>query len=569
VIHDASEELPLAARARILVFEGAEPIPSHYLDGSGEAWEVVRVRSVQEGVARLQTEHFDGIYASTQDPKVWQRTWSLLQTDAILEVLDQGVAALQPDFRILWANATFEKWCGGPVKGRLFQEALGCDSPPCHNALLGKPITTRLQRPDGQTLELRLLPVKDAAGEVRELIALCRDVTAEASRQRKLDRLHQAGRELAALSADQLADMDVHERVAVLKENIRKLTHDLLQYDVIEIRLLDPTTGRLEPLLAEGMTPEAASRELYAKEQDNGVTGYVAATGKSYVCTDTATDPHYIEGAAGARSSLTVALTWGDNSKVIGTFNVESPQVGAFGDEDLQFAEIFCRELANALHTLQLLVVEQQTATTRSIEAINRQVALPVDEILAAATSILDHWIGHDPEVADKLRKVIANARLIKHNIQKVGQDMAPGPRPLSFPGLEAPSRLRGKHVLVVDNDDRVRRSAHDILGRMGCVVETARDGKEAQTMAKLSDYDAMLADIRLPDLSGYEVFRALREAQPTARVILMTGYGYDPSHSIVKARQDGLRFVLYKPFRVEQLVSALESPEGPPQPAL
>ena len=53
-----------------------------------------------------------------------------------------------------------------------------------------------------------------------------------------------------------------------------------------------------------------------------------------------------------------------------------------------------------------------------------------------------------------------------------------------------------------------------------------------------------------------------------TARVILMTGYGYDPSHSIVKARQEGLRFVLFKPFRVEQLLSALESPEPPPQAA-
>ena len=54
---------------------------------------------------------------------------------------------------------------------------------------------------------------------------------------------------------------------------------------------------------------------------------------------------------------------------------------------------------------------------------------------------------------------------------------------------------------------------------------------------------------------------RSLREAQPKARVILMTGYGYDPSHTLVKARQDGLRCVLFKPFRVDQLLSALASP--------
>ncbi len=559
----AAEPSSPSPPARILVFEGTDPIPNHYLDGSGAPWEVVRVHDVQEGIARLQSEHFDGVYATTQDPKVWQRTWSLLQTDAILEVLDQGVAAVHLDFRILWANATFERWCGGPARDRLFDEALGVPADmPLRTALLGRPVTTRIQRPNNQWLELRVMPLKDSSGRVIELIALCRDVSAEVSRQQKLDRLHQAGRELAALNAEQLEDMEMEERVALLKHNIRSLTHDLLQYDVVEVRLLDPATGKLEPLLAEGMTPEAASRELYARTEGNGVTGYVAATGKSYICTDTANDPHYIEGAKGARSSITVALTWGD--KIIGTFNVESPQEGGFGEEDLQFAEIFCRELANALHTLELLLVEKRAATTRSIEAIDRQCALPVDEILTAATSILDRWIGHEPEMADKLKKIIVNARSIKQGIRKVGEDLAPAIMPLPFQSSEAPGRLRGKRVLVVDNDDRVRRSAHDILGRMGCVVETARDGKEAQTLAKSSPYDAMLADIRLPDVSGYDVYRALREAQPGTRVILMTGFGYDPTHSLVKARQEGLRFVLYKPFRVEQLVAALESPEAP-----
>ena len=78
--------------------------------------------------------------------------------------------------------------------------------------------------------------------------------------------------------------------------------------------------------------------------------------------------------------------------------------------------------------------------------------------------------------------------------------------------------------------------------------------------MARLASYDAIVADIRLPDLSGYEVYRALREAQPSARVILMTGYGYDPGHSLVRARQEGLRHVLFKPFRVDQLRDALRN---------
>jgi DNA-binding NtrC family response regulator len=38
-----------------------------------------------------------------------------------------------------------------------------------------------------------------------------------------------------------------------------------------------------------------------------------------------------------------------------------------------------------------------------------------------------------------------------------------------------------------------------------------------------------------------------------------MTGFGYDRDHTIVKARREGLKFVLYKPFRLDQLVSAIE----------
>jgi len=353
--------------------------------------------------------------------------------------------------------------------------------------------------------------------------------------------------------------MDVTDRIELLKVNIRRFTHDLLHYDVIEIRLLDPESGKLEPLLAEGITPEAAQRELYARPDGNGVTGFVAATGTSYLCPDTANDPLYIEGAQGARSSLTVPLILGD--QVLGTFNVESPQPGAFSEQDLQFAEIFSREIAAALHTLELLTAEKRTTASRSIEAVNREVVLPVDDILAAATSVLERWIGHEPEMADKLKTIIARARFIKESIQKVGQDMAPPIKTSSAPAADAHPSLRGLRVLVADSDERVRRSAHGLLGRFGCTVETARDAKEALTMARLGTYDVIVVDIRLPDMSGYDAFCGLRKAQPTARVILMTAYGYDPSHSIVKARQEGLHTVLYKPFRVDQLLDALEKP--------
>ena len=93
-----------------------------------------------------------------------------------------------------------------------------------------------------------------------------------------------------------------------------------------------------------------------------------------------------------------------------------------------------------------------------------------------------------------------------------------------------------------------------------GVTVETAHNGEEALLMARSFQYDAVLADIRLPDMSGYDCFCQIREGQRDLPVILMTGFGYDPGHSIVKARQQGLKSVLYKPFRVDQLLDEVET---------
>jgi len=582
----------VSQRRRILVLQS----PSHQDDQRGKGlseeptnfqneYDSVRVDSLARAVELLRTERFDAVFTETSAPDQNQWAANLLQAEQILGALPEGVAGVDAELRVLWANAAFENWCGGPCTGRSFYDALGSpetlgpDYNPFHTALAGATAITRLhcrgmegtQSSRSRYLELHVTPIQEAdrnqgspsAPRISQLIAMCRDVTAEVHQQQKLDALHQAGRELNALSADQLADMSVEERIELLKLNIRRFTHDLLHYDVIEIRLLDPKTGQLAPLLEEGMTPEASHRQLYARTEDNGVTGYVAATGKGYLCPDTAIDSHFIEGSPGARSSLTVPLISQD--QVIGTFNVESPKPNAFSTEDLQFAEIFGQKIAAALHTLELLSAEKRSTASQSIEAVNREVAMPVDEILAAATSVLDRYIGHEPEMADKLRKILNSARAIKMCIQKVGENIAP-PAAGAKPGEDLKSRLKGLRVLVADQDDRVRRSAHAILGRFGCVVETAGDAQEALTMARLSNYDAILADIRLPDLGGFETYQRLKQVQPQAKVILMTAFGYDPSHCIVKAHQEGLKFVLYKPFRVDQLLDALEKSGSPPR---
>ena len=274
------------------------------------------------------------------------------------------------------------------------------------------------------------------------------------------------------------------------------------------------------------------------------MTGFVAATGKSYLCEDTTEDPLYLEGCKGAKSSLTVPLILHD--EVIGTFNVESPEPRAFTESDMQFLEIFTRDVAVALNTLELLVAEKATTAAESVEAIHSAVALPVDEILNDAVNVMERYIGHEPEVVERLQRILRNARDIKQVIQKVGPEDGAQPGPSAGRcRIEQRPLLRGRRVLVVDADESVRSAAHALLERYGCIVETAHDGGEAvcmvRNLAADDGYDCIIADIRLPDMTGYELMLKLQGILDAVPLVLMTGFGYDPGHSIVKARQAGL----------------------------
>lgn len=250
------------------------------------------------------------------------------------------------------------------------------------------------------------------------------------------------------------------------------------------------------------------------------------------------------------------------HDRVIGTFNVESPKPGAFDNTDLQFLEIFSRDVAASLNTLELLVAEKASTAAESVEAIHGAVALPVDAILHEAVGVMEKYIGHDADVVARLQQILRNARDIKQVIQRVGETMTPTHAHAQLRQQDRRPGLAGRRVLVVDADDQVRSAAHSLLERYGCTVEAARDAAEAVSLVRASSgeaYDVIFADIRLPDMSGYELLLKLREIIDPVPLVLMTGFGYDPGHSIVKARQAGIDLVLYKPFRIDQLLDIVD----------
>jgi CheY-like chemotaxis protein len=573
--------------------------------------DLVWVHSILQAAKELNQSSFDGVWIDREYlPQMGQ--WAgLLQSSEMLRDMPEGVALLDDHHRVLWANKRLLKWSRKDLSNAAVTfyelldnpEIMGPDFCPFHTAMAtGVESSSTLHSADNRYFQVHAAPIgvntandangmsdadpssdtqsdthsdtaSDTSGQTysvsattpaTHLIVTVGDITEEILQQQKIAAIHKAGRELADLRPREIFMMEVDDRIDLLKENIRHYLSDLLNFEVIEIRLLEQATGNLVPLLSVGIDQEAADRKLYAQPRGNGITGYVAASGMSYICQDVVNDPLFIPGVAAAKSSLTVPLILHD--QILGTINVESFEPAAFGESDLQFLEIFARDVAFALNTLELLVAQKANTAQQSCDAIHSAVALPVDEILNDAVNVMEGYIGHQSEVVDRLRRILQNARDIKQTIQQIGQKMTPLEAVPAGVAGEQHAALSGKRILVVDEDGSVRDDAHRLLERYGCIVETAHEGKEAVMMVRSSggegSYDVIISDIKLPDFSGYQLMCRLSEIMPRVPMVLMTGFGYDPGHSIVKARQAGLhpKGVLFKPFRLDQLIDVVET---------
>lgn len=536
---------------RILVFHPEGDTTPDWIQSLYELGEV-RVASTPESMlAALEAESFDLFVSASPEFVSPERMAANRQLGAVLDVIGQGLCIVDPSGQLAWCNARIKQF-PEEVRERIRSH--------CADLYRAEEMAHETQRPRSLSLtvdhenyfDATIYPVKDPERGMTRLVAVISDVTRARRLQRKMDAIDNAGRELVRVDTDQLGRMDVPQRLELLESKIIRYTRELLDFDNFAVRLLDKQSNKLELVLSAGLLPEAEHIDIYASTENNGISGYVAATGRSYICPDVQKDPRYVIGIGDAHSSLTVPLWLHDH--VIGVLNIESERTGAFSEDDRQFAEIFGRYVAIALHILDLMVVERYTATGRIADNVSSEIASPLSDILTNATTLMEDYIGHD-DLRRRLQAITDSVARIKECIKQVAQprDGILGSKPKR---PECDPILDGKSVLVIDDEDIIRQTVHDVLTKFGCLVDTAREGNEALAILRQRRYDLVVSDIRMPGANGYEVFAAVKDANPDCPVIFMTGFGYDPHHSIIKARQEGLAAVLYKPFKVDQLLT-------------
>jgi len=545
---------------KILVLSGAQAQFADLLEPFQTTCEIITVDSVEQALAKLQECKFDAVFSETCNFLPLERANVADQATTILNTIGEGVCIVGPEGAITWANRQMERfdlsvkqsvsqWSQQAYK--LFQQHLAPDGKVTEKHLSSRKYSFTHPETD-RYFEMISTPMLDSQGSLTHIATVVWEATASRRLQQRIDAIDKAGRELVRLEADAITTMTVEQRISLLQDKIIRYARELLHFDHFVVRLLNRQTNQLEVLFGVGLTGDQET-ELFAHSQNNGITGYVAATGRSYICNNPENDPHYLPGLDNARCSLTVPLRLHD--KVIGTMNVESDKEAAFNEDDRQVADIFGRYIAVSLNILNLLVVERYQTTGQAAQNFCSQLAEPLSQIMTKASLLMEDYIGHD-DLRQKLRAIIDHITEIKQSLK----DLHIAPGGILGAGRKSVSStpdLVGKHILVVDDEQIIRQTISDVLQNSGCIVDLAQDGREANSLIGQNRYDLVISDIKLPHASGYEIFAAAHAVN--IPVILMTGFGYDPNHSIVRANRDGLSAVLYKPFKADQLLSTIQ----------
>lgn len=110
--------------------------------------------------------------------------------------------------------------------------------------------------------------------------------------------------------------------------------------------------------------------------------------------------------------------------------------------------------------------------------------------------------------------------------------------------------------VLIIDDDEIIRKSCEKVLSPEGYIVVSAQSGREGLKLLSNKPFDLVLTDLRMPDMNGIDVLKKVKEMGPDIEVIIITGYG------TIKSAIEAIRYGAYdyveKPFSPEELLNVV-----------
>ena len=121
-------------------------------------------------------------------------------------------------------------------------------------------------------------------------------------------------------------------------------------------------------------------------------------------------------------------------------------------------------------------------------------------------------------------------------------------------------SKIPEKRLLVIDDEENMQHMLSKVLGKTGYIVETASNGHEGLKMIQNTDFDFILCDIKMPNMSGMDFLKAAHDKIRTTTVIMMSAYG--TIDTAIEAMKLGAYDYISKPFKTDEVYLTLKKAE-------
>ena len=116
---------------------------------------------------------------------------------------------------------------------------------------------------------------------------------------------------------------------------------------------------------------------------------------------------------------------------------------------------------------------------------------------------------------------------------------------------------VENARILIIDDDENIRKALAAILEEEGYTVDTAENAKQAIEKTEKNIYNLALIDMRLPDMEGIELLTKMKDTTPKMRKVIVTGY--PTLHNAIEAVNRGADAYILKPFDVEKVLATIK----------
>jgi CheY-like chemotaxis protein/predicted transcriptional regulator len=156
------------------------------------------------------------------------------------------------------------------------------------------------------------------------------------------------------------------------------------------------------------------------------------------------------------------------------------------------------------------------------------------------------------PAPPEKALDILFQERL--KNVESLKGSM---PKLIEWLDSQAKARKARPSVLLIDDDESITKALSPILEANGFDVDVAGDASQALEKSRVRLYNLALVDIRLPDMQGTKLLKALKDENPEIKGIIITGY--PSTEYAVEALDVGADAFLTKPFSPPELLAKMK----------